>query len=229
MGCSMEIPNDTILFISGVSCVGKTTIAYEIIKEYNIFRRVSEIDILRTAIRSAYECFAEELCVNKQVLLNRYYSLFQSITNSDYETTKEQSIEMMPYVKEIVIRQQRRNIPTIIEGAGIVPSTYFPNGSPLEWLTNHMVFVNLFISDEKEHLNRRCSRVHNRNYSEDINKSKELITKARTEKNNILHTETTMLHQIFDNIISIDVSNIDIHETSCIIMELLSRYFSNIS
>lgn len=36
----MQVPKDAILMLSGVSCVGKTTAAYEIVKNYPEFRRV---------------------------------------------------------------------------------------------------------------------------------------------------------------------------------------------
>ena len=56
----MDIPKDTILMLSGVSCVGKTTTAYEIVKNYSEFRRVSEYDLIRTVVRTAYEHLADE-------------------------------------------------------------------------------------------------------------------------------------------------------------------------
>ena len=54
----MYIPKDAILMLSGVSCVGKTTTAYEIVKNYPEFRRVSEYDLMRTVVRTAYEYLA---------------------------------------------------------------------------------------------------------------------------------------------------------------------------
>ena len=59
---NMHVPKDAILMLSGVSCVGKTTAAYEIVKNYPEFRRVSEYDLLRTIVRTAYEYLAEETC-----------------------------------------------------------------------------------------------------------------------------------------------------------------------
>ena len=88
---------------------------------------------------------AEEAYIDKNELTSKYSALFESITSNNFEITKLQSEQLLPYVKEIVLRQQRRRIPTIIEGAGIVPSTYFPDNQPLAWLNNHVVFINLYI------------------------------------------------------------------------------------
>lgn len=221
----MNIPKDTILMISGVSCVGKTTVAYEILKTYPEFRRVSELDMLRAVVRIAYENLAEESNINKDVIMRKYDALFKSITSNNFKITKLQSEQLLPYIKEIILRQQRRQIPTIIEGAGIIPSTYFPNNQPLDWLTKHVIFINLYLSDEKEHISRRNSRSVAREYNENSNKTKEFISQARTEKNILLHTETIQLHQLFDNVFSIDVSKNSPSGVANKMMELVLHYF----
>ena len=48
----MQIPGNFILMLSGVPCVGKTTTAYNILKYQPEFRRVSELDIVRTIVRA---------------------------------------------------------------------------------------------------------------------------------------------------------------------------------
>ena len=225
----MYIPKDAILMLSGVSCVGKTTAAYEIVKKYPEFRRVSEYDLLRTVVRTAYEYLAEEAHINKDELISKYNALFESITNSNFEITKLQSEQLLPYVKEIILRQQRRRIPTIIEGTGIVPSTYFPNNQPLSWLTKHVVFINLYISDKEEHISRRRSRSEERDYLESISKTEIIISQSRAEKNQLLHMQAIKLHQIFKNVLSLDVSNCTPSLTASKIMELIFDYFNNYS
>lgn len=223
----MNIPKDTILMLSGVSCVGKTTAAYEIIKNYPEFRRVSELDILRTVVRTAYEHFATEEHWEKEKILKKYDVLFDSLTNSGFETAKLQSKQLLPYVKEIILRQQRRRIPTILEGAAIIPSTYFTNNQPLEWLTNHVIFVNLFLSNESEHIARRQSRSTDRDYSESIDEATKIIGNARADKHELLHMETTNLSQQFDNVFSLDVSSSSPMCVANVIMELVYHYFDN--
>lgn len=87
----MYIPKDAILMLSGVSCVGKTTTAYEIVKNYPEFRRVSEYDLMRTVVRTAYEYLAEEAYIDKNKLKSKYNALFKSITSNNFEITKLQS------------------------------------------------------------------------------------------------------------------------------------------
>lgn len=225
----MNIPKDAILMLSGVSCVGKTTAAYEIVKNYPEFRRVSEYDLIRTVVRTAYKYLAEETDINKNELINKYNALFESITSSNFEITKLQSEQMLPYVKEIILRQQRRRIPTIIEGTGIIPSTYFPNNQPLAWLTKQVVFINLYISDEEEHIFRRKLRSEERDYHESISKTELIICQTRAEKNQLLHTQAINLHQIFNNVFSLDISNCTPSHTASKIMEVVFDYFDNYS
>ena len=222
----MNIPKDAILMLSGVSCVGKTTAAYEIVKNYPVFRRVSEYDLLRTVVRTAYEYLAEENYIDKNELVSKYNALFESITSGNFEITKLQSEQLLPYVKEIILRQQRRRIPTIIEGAGIVPSTYFPNNQPLAWLTNHVVFINLYISDEEEHIARRRSRSNERDYHESFSETETIISQSRAEKNQLLHMQAIKLHQIFKNVFSLDVSNCTPSHVAGKIMESVFDYFN---
>lgn len=223
----MYIPKDAILMLSGVSCTGKTTAAYEIVKNYPVFRRVSEFDLLRTVVRTAYEHLAEEAYIDKEELISKYSALFASITSSNFETTKLQSEQLLPYVKEIILRQQRRRIPTVIEGAGIVPNTYFPNNQPLAWLNNHVLFINLYISDEEEHISRRKSRSEERDYNESINKTEMIISQSRAEKNELLHMQANKLHQIFKNVFSLDVSSCAPNLVANKIMGLIFDYFNN--
>jgi 2-phosphoglycerate kinase len=222
----MYIPKDAILILSGVSCVGKTTTAYEILKNYPEFRRVSEYDLIRAVVRTSYENLLKEVYTDADELKKQYDALFASITNSNFDITKLQSEQLVPYVKEIILRQQRRRIPTIIEGTGIVPSTYFPNNQPLEWLTKHVVFVNLYLSDENEHVFRRQSRSIERDYHESISKTKTIVLQSRAEKNQLLHMQATELHQVFKNVISIDISNCTPNCVADKIMEFVFEYFN---
>ena len=47
----LQVPKDTIVFISGVPGSGKTTVAYELFKNYCDFRIVEETDIIREILR----------------------------------------------------------------------------------------------------------------------------------------------------------------------------------
>lgn len=221
----MNIANDTIVMFSGVSCVGKTTTAYEIIKKYPQFRRVSELDILRTIVRTAYEQIVIEEKLGNDRIMEKYKTLFASLTNSDFETAKLQSVLLIPYVREIILRQQRRRIPTIIEGAGIIPSTFFPDDKPLSWLTDSVILINLYLSDENQHVVRRSSRSLERSNHEDVEETRQLVSRARTRKNQELHMDTVRLSNIYPNVLSIDTINKSPQILADTIMEFISDYF----
>ncbi len=118
--------------LSGVPCVGKTTTAYNILKYQPDFRRVSELDLIRTIIRAVIRNIENSKYVDKEMLQGQYEELFYSLSERDLSDCKKQSTLLIPYVREIVARQQRRNIPTIIEGLSIIPSTYFSNNQPIK-------------------------------------------------------------------------------------------------
>ena len=221
----MDIPKDTILMLSGVSCVGTTTTAYEIVKNYSEFRRVSEYDLIRTVVRTAYEHLADEAYINKNELMDKYNALFESLTCNNFEITRLQSEQLLPYVKEIILRQQRRQIPTILEGTGIIPNIYFPNNRPLPWLTKHVVFINLYLSDEKEHISRRKSRSEERGYHESASKTQAIISQCRAEKNQLLHMQAIELQKMYKNIFSIDISDCTPTQAATRIMERVFDYF----
>lgn len=205
----LNIPKDCILILSGVPCVGKTTTAYNILRSFPEFRRVSELDIIRTVVRSVINTLERKEQINKDILQKHYSALFKSLSEEDLSVAKQQSKLLIPYVREIVSRQQKRKIPTIIEGTSIVPSTYFCNGHPINGFENNVIFINLYLSDENEHIQRRISRCKEREYSASDFMSKEKIIKVRREKNHMLHYETMELSQKCNKVFSIDVAKMN--------------------
>jgi len=195
--------------ISGVPCVGKTTTAYNIIKHFPEFRRVSELDIIRTVVRSVIKNLESENNISPQIIHNKYCALFESLSEKDFQIAKLQSMELIPYVKEIVNRQQMRNIPTIIEGASIIPSTYFNNNVPIEGFEKHIIFINMYLSDLNEHIHRRTNRCKEREYSHTENIIQDEIKIIRNSKNLILHEETLALSKKVNNVFSIDVAHMN--------------------
>lgn len=209
--------------------MGKTTTAYEIVKNYSEFRRVSELDIIRTIVRTAVERFSTSGYLNKEDMLAEYEVLFESLSNSNLEIAKKQSQQLIPYIKEIVLRQQRRKIPTILEGAGIIPSTYFPNDQPLDWLTSNVIFINLYLSDKNEHITRRTVRSSEREYMDSESEARKVISKIRDNKNEILHNEAIKLGQTHYNVLSIDTANKSPKCVAETIMNLVKAYYASLS
>lgn len=224
----MNVADNAIVMLSGVSCVGKTTTAYEIIKKYPQFRRVSEIDLVRTIVRTAYARIADEEKLGRNQIIEKYEALFNSLTMSDFKTAKSQSEFLVPYVMEIILRQQRRRIPTIIEGAGIIPGTFFPNDCALPWMTESVILINLYLSDENEHFARRHLRSLERDYCENDTETRRIVSSARVDKNLELHNETLRLSHIHKNVFSIDTANQSPQNLADIIMGIVSEYFSKL-
>lgn len=134
----INIPNGFIVFISGVPGVGKTTISYELLKRFNCFRIIEETDILRDALRGYNEFICKKNGSQIQVLLN-------DIEISDHtkllslEDAKQQCIIMQRALENIVARQQRKGISSIINGVHIVPEI-------LKSLADNpnIIFINLY-------------------------------------------------------------------------------------
>jgi len=202
-----NFPKDLVLILSGVPCVGKTTIAYEFLKQFTEFRRVGELDVLRTMARAvADDAIYASGYIGEKKLREYFRPLYYSVSSGDFTVMKQQSEFMVKYIREIVKRQQARKIPTIIEGSCIVPSTYFIEGVPIKDFERNILFVNLYLSDEKEHLNRRLSRCQERDYPNDFH-AEEKIEKIRDE-NIQLHLDTLSLKERVHNVFSIDTSKL---------------------
>lgn len=137
-----QIPDGSIVFISGVPGVGKTTISYELLKHYDIFRVIQETDLLREILRGYNEYLR-----NKDVGQSTGCALWDKIIIPDhtkifnYEELKGQCNIMRKSIEQIVLRQQRKGITSIINGVHLVPEVL--NGIA----ENRKVkFINLYIS-----------------------------------------------------------------------------------
>ena len=223
---AVQIPGDFILMLSGVPCVGKTTTAYNILKYQPEFRLVSELDIIRTIVRATIRNIENCQYVNKEMLQDQYAALFYSLSESNLSDCKKQSTLLVPYVREIVARQQRRNIPTIIEGLSIIPSTYFSNDKPIKGFEKNVFFINLFLSDEQEHIQRRYNRCKEREYQDTEDQIKEQVINIRNSKNCELHEETLELSKATKNVASFDVSNMDQDSVVKKILSILGNYIN---
>lgn len=219
------ISNQTILLLTGLPCVGKTTVAYEILKNHSEFRRVTELDIIRTIVRAVLTQLDSSKSFDPKIIENEYKELFSSLRLSDYNTARFQSNQLVPFVREIVLRQQRRSIPTIIEGTEIIPSSYFPNGKRLDWIDDNVFFVYLYISDVNEHINRHYTRCLERSYDTNFDSSKDMIDKIRKEKYDLFLTETAKLMQYNNNIFFFDVTNMAASKVAELIVEQLKCNF----
>lgn len=223
-----DIPNDLIILISGASCVGKTTVAHYLLELISAFRNVIEMDIIRTAARSIVKDATNITpMIAENIYFRKYKALFASTKDGDYGVYKEQASFFVGSVREIVRRQQSRKIPTIIEGINIVPSLYFVDDMPIDGFQNHILFVNLYLSKESEHIRRRTLRCKERNYTDDSAMILNTVKKIRESKNELLHLECTRLSGQNDNVFSIDTADKTVEDVARQIMIFVKKAFTN--
>lgn len=140
------LPQDLILLISGVPGVGKTTISYELLKAYSEFRLIEETDIIREVLRG----YNSHLSANGKLPLENIYAhdIFLS-----YDMARQQCKIMKNSIINIIKRQQRKRIPSIINGVHIIPEELYLN-IPFP----NVLYVNLYIDSEEVLWNRLKNR-----------------------------------------------------------------------
>lgn len=220
-----SVPNNTILMLSGVSCVGKTTTAFNIIKKYSEFKVVTELDIIRTAIRDTIININDTFrYYDKNNILKEYSHLFDSLTDGTYDILLEQAKLLLPCIRKIVYRQQNKKIPTIIEGMSIVPELYFDNFVPIDGFKENVIFINLYISNKNEHIKRRMIRCEEREYNINSITINDKINKMQI-KNLHLHNSTLNISNKNNKVYSIDVSYLNENEVADEIMKIIYNLF----
>ena len=144
-----EIPNDMILFVSGVPSAGKTTISYELLKRYDVFRVIQETDIIREILRGYNEQLITQYHIDKDDISN----ILPHTELLSYAQAKSQCDILKYSIKEIIERQKRKRIPTIINGVHIIPEILY------EFIdAPNIKYINLFFDSEEslyEHLKER--------------------------------------------------------------------------
>lgn len=204
--CS-RISNDIIVFISGVPGSGKTTISYELLKKYDIFRIVQETDILREVLRGYNKYLTQQsnFAEDSDTTILPHTELL-SYTNACKQC------EIMKYsINEIVERQRRKCIPTIICGVHIIP----------EILSQHITlsnvkYINLYFDCEMDLYTRLKER--------DSQKYGKTSVPFLFKMNQELQQSTQLLHHKFPDIYtSINVGGLSIEETLCAAIEHIKK------
>lgn len=204
---TLEIPQDLVLFISGVPGAGKTTISYELLKRYNAFRIVQETDVIREIIRG----------YNEYAIKNTAVSLFQMNTVLphtellSYAMCVDQCNIMKYSIKEIIDRQKRKKIPTIINGVHIIPEVL----SDFVQAQN-TIYINLFFDCQDDLFNH----LKNRDQEKYGLKSVPFLFNMNKELNNsmtILHSKSPQ------SFLSINVGKTTIDDAINIIVDYINR------
>lgn len=210
----IEIPRGFIIFISGVPGVGKTTISYELLKRYNEFRIIEETDLVREVLRGYNDFLKEKFNYKVDFIFDEIY-----ITNHtkllSFNEAKEQCYFMKRSFEKIIGRQQRKGIPTIINGVHIIPELL--NGLQNN---NNIMFINLYVTDKKIIYNR----IKNRNPTSYMLDHVQFIYEANIDLYNSTMRLSDEKEFVFNNI---DVTNLSIDETLNIIMSCVSNRVNN--
>ena len=176
------LPNNLIVFISGVPGAGKTTLSYELLKKHMEFRLIEETDVIREILRG-YQIHLASIGISTPNEIAAHDVFF------DYEAAAQQCRAMRASIVSIVKRQQRKKIPTIINGVHVIPEVLC-DSLPI----TSTIYINLFISS-KEVL---WSRLQNRNPE----KYKKECIPFLYETNVNLHNRTSQLAKKHPNVIS---------------------------
>jgi len=208
------IPKGYIVFISGVPGSGKTTISYNLLKKYHEFRIIEETDLLREILIGYNQFLIQEYSPKSEFI--------KSINITDHKKllTLDEAIIQCNYMKKsiekIIERQQRKGIPTIINGVHIIPSVL--NGVAKN---KNIIYINLYINNERN----IYKRIQKRDPNSYMLEHTELIYKT----NNALFEDTKHMCKkepyLFYNI---DITNLTIDETLKKIINCINNQLNSI-
>ena len=203
---STRIPKGFILFISGVPGVGKTTVSYELLKRFHEFRIIEETDILRDALRGYNEMLIERHGQKMQSAL-KDTEIYDHTILLSFDEAQKQCMIIKKSIENIVARQQRKGISSIINGVHIIPEVL----KDLAYNRN-IIFINLYVSSEdilSQRLTNRDPESYMLQYIPFIYQS-----------NNDLYSSTKNLTLLSDtSFYNIDVTLINIEDTIAQISE----------
>jgi 2-phosphoglycerate kinase len=207
------IPDGLIVFISGVPGVGKTTISYELLKRYDVFRIIEETDLIREALRGYNEYLKEKFKEDIQFIFNNI-----EIYGHNKLLTIDEAIQQCLFMKSsfehIVARQQRKGISSIINGVHVIPEI-------LDGLVGNknIVYINLYINNEQE-IHRRIADRNPHSYM--LNHIPFIFRTNNDLQKSTLELSNKASH-IFHNI---DVTEHSINDTVNIIAECIKKRIS---
>ncbi len=195
-----SLPDGFIVFISGVPGVGKTTISYELLKRFSQFRIIEETDLIRETLRGYNEFIKSQFGD-----LSNF--IFEKIHITDHtklltiDEAKEQCLFMKNSIEQIIARQQRKGISSILNGVHIIPEIL--NGIAQN---KNVIYLNLFVTNEDV----IHKRIFNRNPTSYMLEHIPLI--FQTNKDLFISTDKLVQKnsKVFNNI---DVTSLSVDDT----------------
>ena len=159
---------DLIIFITGTTATGKSTLAKNLLNEFKNSLWLEEYDIIREAIRkysdnisNILQIYIKDSNLKSQIDNELKLELLNKSTSSlEYSQILEQSDILIEPLISICKRLIRKRIPCIIEGTNLCLEALFKNSCFLDFLLNHksIIFINMYISDSDEYKKRIMSR-----------------------------------------------------------------------
>lgn len=199
-----NIPKNVILLMSGVPGIGKTTLSHMILSTFPEFLMIEETDIIREILLGYDEYL-------KSMKIDNINKLYDHNVIMDYEMALEQCQIMKASIRNIIDRQQRKGIPTIINGVHILPELLY------DYLNSpNLIYITLYTDSIKElerHYQLRNDHKHP--------KSIPIIF----EMNNKLFDRTSNLAGYKDNVLILNVSGQSVFSTNEIIVSYMIKYF----
>ncbi len=195
-----SLPDGFIVFISGVPGVGKTTISYELLKRFSQFRIIEETDLIRETLRGYNEFIKSQFGDLSNLI-------FEKIHITDHtklltiDEAKEQCLFMKNSIEQIIARQQRKGISSILNGVHIIPEIL--NGIAQN---KNVIYLNLFVTNEDV----IHKRIFNRNPTSYMLEHIPLI--FQTNKDLFISTDKLVQKnsKVFNNI---DVTSLSVDDT----------------
>lgn len=206
MNKEYTLPNNLIVLISGVPGVGKTTISYEMLKKYEEFRLVEETDIIREILRGHNNYLEKTYNISFQDVIYEH-NVFLS-----YEMAKKQCQIMKNSIINIIKRQQRKRIPSIINGVHVIPEELY-----LSVKAPNIIYVNLYVDSEAA-LWKRLKNRDPKKYKPDCIP---ILYKANIDLHNSLKHIPNNLFKVY----SINVSNLTVKETLSTINDIFNDIY----
>lgn len=193
------VPDGLIIFISGVPGMGKTTISYELLKHFSKFRIIEETDLIREVLRGYNDYLKNEFGNQMDFIFDKIHITDHKKLLS-FEEAKVQCQIMKQSFKQILSRQQRKGIATIINGVHVIPEILMDIAE-----SKNLIFVNLYVTNEHE-IYKRISKRDSTSYM-----LKHIPFIFQTNKD--LHFSTEKISLEYPNIFNIDVTELSIDNT----------------
>lgn len=201
----LNIPSNGVILISGVPGSGKTTLSYEILKTYSNMLLLEETDIIRETLLGYNQYLA-----NRGIKINEIYD-HNVIMN--YEMACSQCNIMKYSLRSIIGRQQRKGIPTIVNGVHVIPEILLPF---LKY--DNIVYITLYISTKRELQLRYRTRDHQK-YSDEI-----LPTVLNMNSMLVQKTEQAMKNS--SNVFLLNTEDLTPSKSMIILQNILENYYS---